>query len=190
MKFRDRLKKWFPTFWRLFFGAYSADKTWSADVVSEKQDFTVSSPADNVSVQPIAPFILGLSNLEELESLLNENFLNLMRWDASSKSGQMSQISESLLGELSIAESLSTEAVLKAIQWDSDTVVKPSKPQNNSDSGSLFLLGLDDFSDIDNLLNADLFQILRWEAEGQTVLPVASEDIELLEDLLESFPEE
>ena len=179
----DRLRSWFPTFFRLF------PKHSQVETVLEAETVPLAVPADSVAVQPIVPFILGLDGLASLETLSTKSFLELMQWDLLSKlDGAKLRANESVY-DFPKKDSFSTEAVLKAIQWDSEAVAIASLPESKPSSSS-FISGLDDIETLNSMLNADLFQLLQWEVEGQTILPVASEDVQLLEDLLESFPEE
>ncbi len=180
----DRLHGWFPTFFRLFSQRPNPEAT------LEPESIPLSVPADSVAVHPIAPFVLGLDEISKLETFSTKSFLDLMQWDLLSNLDSKQLTANEATYNFPTTDSLSTEAVLKAIQWDTETVAIASPPFSPQPSGSPFLLGLGDLETLDSLLNADLFQLLKWEVEGQTILPVASEDVQLLEDLLESFPEE
>ena len=187
---RDRLQIWFPTFGSLVskVGNLFSKQAW----FENKKTVVLSPPIDTVSVQPIAPFVLGLDNLSNLETLPTGNFLELIRWDTANQVDLSSLEINSLAGNRAQSNRLSTEAVLESIQWDdSELATSPTlQAVREADNGSAFLIGLGDLTNLGSLLITDLCQLMKWEAEGQTILPVASEDVNLLEDLLENFPEE
>ena len=135
-----------------------------------------------------SPLIVGLDNVNELESISSQSLINLISWNSLTHSSNINGIS--LIDELAcvIPETASTEDILETIKWDSEafTNVEPVATASNN---SCFLLGLDDVANLESLVSKDLFQLMSWEVDNYTNLPIEAEDLGLLEDLLNDFPD-
>ncbi len=135
-----------------------------------------------------SPLIVGLDNVSDLESISSESLLNLISWNSLTHNSNINGFS--LIDELAsvIPETASTEDILETIKWDSEpfTNVKPVAIASNN---SCFLLGLDDIANLESLVSLDLFQLMNWEVDNYTNLPIEAEDLGLLEDLLNDFPD-
>ncbi|HEY9694778.1 MAG TPA: hypothetical protein V6D15_21475 [Oculatellaceae cyanobacterium] len=135
-----------------------------------------------------SPFILGLDNVNDLEFISSENLINLISWDSINHSSNTNGYS--LIDELAslIPETTSTEDIIETIKWDSEPFTSV-KPVATTSHNSCFLLGLDDIANLESLVSKDLFQLMNWEVDNYTNLPIEAEDLSLLEDLLNDFPD-
>lgn len=165
--------------------------------VSSKENV---SPEKEEGVQANSSCIIGLDKLNNLEDLTNQNLLALIAWQTGGAAIQAnSLLGSSLFKEATTKGSFATEDVLNDIQWDIEPVFVPAVETVSTFTEpaftepafeeSSFLVGLENINNLENILSKDLLQLLSWEAEGQTVLPVAPDDLSLLDDLLESFPD-
>ncbi len=154
------------------------------------QNQTARTPrhtAPPAKVQLSSPFLLGLDDLTDLETYSNDKFLELMTWNCVSQTSSDTISVTSRSDGLSAPDILSTEDLLKTVKWDLEAAPSTT-PEPSHNLVGCFLLGLEDVP-LENLLTKNLLELIRWEGDNQTILPVQEEDLSLLEDLLGNFPE-
>ncbi|AFY38750.1 hypothetical protein Lepto7376_2471 [[Leptolyngbya] sp. PCC 7376] len=156
----------------------------SKDKLRQKQE--VSENLALVENKESDFFIQGLPSLSSSSSLKGIELLHLLTWE---EEGQTLLEIDADDYEL-LDDILNVPTADASIDKASVEVANISPTESVKDQSGFFIRGVAQTGSLENLQSTGLMQFLNWESQGQTLLDVDPDDYELLDDLLEAFPDD